>query len=144
MKRLTTLLLSLLFYLPLHAQVTAEVNLAGYNQVPPVRTAAEGKVEITVEGDSLFVTGSFSDLREYYRGAYINYGREGDTGNRMFQLRADMAEDKRSGEFRKDRNSFHLRPAQMDALRNGLLYVNITSNRYRGGEIRGQIPPLIP
>jgi hypothetical protein len=144
MKGFITLLFSLLFYLPLHAQVTAEVNLTGYNQVPPVRTAADGKVEITVVGDSLFVTGRFTDLREYYRGAYINYGREGDTGNRMFQLRADLGEDKRSGEFKKERNSFHLRPAQIDALRNGRLYVNITSNRYRGGEIRGQIPPLNP
>ncbi len=144
MKLFMTLLFSLLFYLPLYAQVTAEVSLTGYNQVPPVRTAADGQVEITVDGDSLFVTGRFSDLREYYRGAYINFGREGETGNRMFQLRADLGEDKRSGEFRRERNSFHLRPAQIDALRDGRLYVNITSNRYRGGEIRGQIPSLHP
>ncbi len=127
---------------PAHSQTTVELTLAGYNQVPPVRTPASGTVEITVEGDSLFVKGEFSDLREYYRGAYIHYGKEGETGNRMYQLNTDLNEDKVSGEFKSEKNRFYLREAQKEALRNGRLYVNITSNRYRGGELRVQIPPI--
>lgn len=143
MKTVTSLfVMTFMLFQPLYGQTTVELSLAGYNQVPPVRTAASGTVEITVEGDSLFVAGEFSDLREYYRGAYIHYGREGDTGNRMFQLKADLNEDKVSGVFKIEKNRFHVRPAQKEALQNGMLYVNITSNRYRGGELRAQIPPV--
>ncbi|TVR32655.1 MAG: CHRD domain-containing protein [Balneolaceae bacterium] len=124
------------------SQTTYEVNLAGYNMIPPVRTAATGILEVTVHNDSLFVSGEFRDLRGQYWATYIHYGKEGETGNRLIQLRADVNEEKNGGELKKERNSFELRPAIRRALQEGNLYVVISSNRNQDGEIRGQIPRM--
>jgi len=124
------------------AQSTVEVMVAGHNQIPSVRTPGTGMIEVTVEGDSLFVSGSFEDLREYYLGAGIHFGGLNEVGNQIYQLSADLNEDKTGGVFNVEKNRFGLREAQKEALRNGRLYINILSNRNRSGEIRGQIPPL--
>ncbi len=124
------------------AQTTVEVVLAGHNQVPPVRSPGAGIVEINVEGDSLFVSGSFEDLREHYLGASIHFGRANESGNQIYRLKAELNEEKTGGEFKAEENRFGLREAQKEALRNGRMYINIRSNRHRSGEIRGQIPPL--
>ncbi len=124
------------------SQTTHEVVLAGYNNVPPVRTPATGILEVTAHNDSLFVSGEFQDLRGQYWSAYIHYGKEGETGNRLIQLRADINEEKNGGEFKKERNSFELRPAIKRALQEGNLYIMISSHRNQDGEIRGQIPRM--
>ena len=124
------------------AQSTVEVMVAGHNQIPSVRTPGTGMIEVTVEGDSLFVSGSFEDLREYYLGAGIHFGRKNENGNEIYRLSAELDEDKTGGVFKAEENRFELREAQKEALRNGRMYVNIRSNRNRSGEIRGQIPPL--
>ncbi len=124
------------------AQSTVEVMLAGHNQVPSVNSPGTGMIEVTVEGDSLFVSGSFEDLREYYLGAGIHFGRANESGNLIYRLSAELNEDKTGGVFKVEENRFELREAQKEALRNGRMYINIRSNRNRSGEIRGQIPPL--
>lgn len=124
------------------AQSTAEVMLAGHNHVPSVNSPGTGMIEVTVEGDSLFVSGSFEDLREYYLGAGIHFGRANESGNLIYRLSAELNEDKTGGVFKVEENRFELREAQKEALRNGRMYINIRSNRNRSGEIRGQIPPL--
>ncbi|WP_176719501.1 CHRD domain-containing protein [Rhodohalobacter halophilus] len=124
------------------AQSSVEIVLAGHNQVPPVRSPGTGMVELTVEGDSLFVSGKFEDLREYYLGASIHFGRANETGNQIYRLTAELNEEKTGGVFKPEENRFELREAQKEALRNGRMYINIRSNRNRSGEIRGQIPPL--
>jgi len=124
------------------AQTTVEVMLAGHKHVPSVRTPGAGMIEITVEGDSLFVSGSFKDLREYYLGAGIHFGKANETGNEIYRLSAELNEEKTGGVFKAEENRFELREAQKEALRNGRMYINVRSNRNRSGEIRGQIPPL--
>ncbi len=136
------LIILLLTSLPLLAQVTAEVTLAGYNHRPIVHTPAAGLIQVTFENDSLYVEGEFSDLRGYYWAAYIHYGEPGKSGHRMFRLKAELGDDKHSGVFRKEDNAFDLTEAQLDALRKGHLYINISSNRFQHGEIRGQIPMM--
>ncbi len=126
----------------LNAQSTSYVTLAGFNQVPEVRTPGQGFLEITVAGDSLFVSGEFSDLRSPYHSAYIHFGKEGKTGNRLFRLSADVSEDYLSGTFNKKENRFKLTNAIINHLRNGMLYVNISSHDFQRGEIRGQIPSM--
>jgi hypothetical protein len=142
MRTLVISFLSLFLIDGLYAQTKASIELAGYNSVPAVRTPAVGHLEITVEGDSLFVSGSFEDLREYYLGASIHFGRADETGNQIYRLTAELNEDKTSGEFNAEENRFGLREAQKEALRNGRMYISIRSNRNRSGEIRGQIPPM--
>lgn len=131
-----------LLFFDARSQTTYEIELAGYNNVPVVRTAAMGVVEVTADGDSLFVGGTFENLRGHYWSAFIHYGKEGETGNRLYRLSADLNEEKNGGEFKKEENRFELRPAIREALRNGNLYIQISSNRNQDGEIRGQIPRM--
>jgi hypothetical protein len=126
----------------LFSQTTHEVNLAGYNNVPPVQTAAMGTIEVTADGDSLFISGSFENLRGRYWAAYIHYGEEGKNGNRIIQLRADLNNEGNRGEISIEKNRFELRPAVREALREGKLYIQISSDRNQDGEIRGQIPGM--
>ncbi|CAN5119590.1 hypothetical protein BH23BAC3_BH23BAC3_33100 [soil metagenome] len=135
-------IISLFTALPLVAQVTVEVTLAGYNHRPIVHTPATGFIQVTFENDSLYVEGEFFDLRGSYWASFIHYGEPGKSGHRMFRLKAELGEDKHSGVFRKEDNAFKLTEAQMDALRKGHLYINISSSRFQHGEIRGQIPMM--
>jgi len=139
---LMVVILSGLMVQDLFSQTTFEFDLAGYHKVPPVRTTATGMMEATIHDDTLIITGTFQDLRGYYWSAYIHFGAEGESGNRLLRLRADLNEDKDSGEFLGEKNTFELRPAIRQALRDGNLYVIISSNRHQGGEIRGQIPRM--
>lgn len=124
------------------AQTTFEVDLGGHNKVPPIRTAGNGLLEVTVEGDSLFVSGSFEELRGTFWSASINYGGPRDTGNPLMRLKVELNESRNGGEFKREDNAFELRPAQKQALREGKLYINISSSRHQDGEIRGQIPRM--
>jgi hypothetical protein len=132
-----------LFSLTATAQSKYEVTLSGLEKTPQVRTPATGLIEVWFESDTLYVSGTFSDLRDYYWAGHIHYGRTGEEGNRLFRLKpTDLSEDKRSGAFDSGENKFHLRPVQREALRDGRLYINISSHRYQQGEIRGQIPGM--
>lgn len=125
-----------------YGQQSEEVILSGYEQVPNVRTAASGVVEVTLESDTLLVEGRFSDLRETYRGAGIFYGKKGEPGNRLLGLKVTLNEDRTSGSFSIEDNRFALRSEIKQALKEGKLYISIASNRFQHGEIHGQIPPM--
>lgn len=125
-----------------YTQSTTEFPMGGYEQVPPVRTSALGKMTFTVDGDSLFVSGEFSDLVGQYRSANIHFGKRGDTGPRIFRLSANPEDDHKRGVIRSDRNRFELSEAIKDALREGRMYVVIGSSRHQMGEVRGQVPPM--
>ena len=126
----------------LSAQTVHDVPLSGLEMVPRVQTPALGNVQVWVESDTLYVRGSFSDLRGSYFAAQIHYGRRGETGNRIFRLRASLNEDQQSGEFKVENNTFPLRPAQRTAIANGNFYIIVSTNRHQQGEIRGQIPRI--
>lgn len=138
---LTSLFLTL-WALPALAQVSSEIILAGYNHRPVVQTPAIGFTTITVERDSLFIEGEFQDLRGVYWAAYVHYGEVGKTGHRMLRLRADVAENRTSGVFKREENAFKLTDSLRDALRKGQLYINVSSHRHQHGELRGQIPRM--
>ncbi|MEX2574223.1 MAG: CHRD domain-containing protein [Balneolaceae bacterium] len=125
-----------------HAQQTAEVYLAGYKQVPAVNSSGSGSVTVTVRSDTLSVEGRFGGLVSDYRSSSIHYGSERERGNQLFALSVQAGEDRRSGTFSKEENSFSLRPSLQDALEAGELYISIASDRYQRGEIRGQIPAM--
>jgi hypothetical protein len=144
MKKLITLCIFLLSgALAVSGQSKYEVTLTGLDQIPRVNTPAMGFVEVWVESDTLYVSGTFEDLRSYYWSGFIHFGKKGEAGNRLYRLKAsDFNEEKNSGVFHPEDNKFPMRPAQKEALRNGHLYINIASNRHQQGEIRGQIPPM--
>lgn len=139
---LVFILISLVESPPLLGQKSIEVNLAGFQQIPPVRTAGLGFVQVQMQEDTLSVHGEFHDLMGNYRSAYIHYGEPKKTGHRMFRLTAATSNDLHSGTFNEPDNRFVLSEAQRDALVRGLLYINIASDKHPFGEIRGQIPPM--
>jgi hypothetical protein len=124
------------------AQSSGQFDLAGYHMTDPVATSAVGMAEVIVKGDSLMISGYFEDLTGPYWSAYIHYGAPGETGNRLLKLHAEVSEDQREGQFNPDVNAFKMSEAVHQALREGNLYLLISSHRFRQGEIRGQIPPL--
>jgi hypothetical protein len=126
----------------LYAQSTYEFDLAGYHMVPAVHTTASGMIEVTIKADSLFVSGHFEELRGLYWSAYIHHGLHNETGNRLIRLTADVSDDHHSGTFSADNNAFRLSEAVRKALSEGKLYLVVSSDRYKQGEIRGQLPMI--
>lgn len=137
-----TLIAFFIFPDPVHAQQSAQITLAGYKHEPTVATSASGLVTVTLKGDTLKVKGDFSDLNNWYHGAYIHVGKKGENGNQLFRLKAELNEDRTGGTFDPEANSFVLNQAQKELLAKGEFYINITSYDHKSGEIRGQIPPM--
>jgi len=140
MKRLLFLILFSLLPLAAFAQSDKiDVILNGINVVPDVRTPATGAAKVWVESDTLYVRGEFSGLMSYYYASNIHYGGEGENGNPIYKLKADISDDHTSGVFDPEKNKFPLSEATMEAFENGNLYITVASDKKRRGEIRGQI-----
>ena len=139
---LTTLLL-VLFPLVLSAQSQTErrwsVTLAGFKEIPPVTTPASGTAALRLKGDSLIVSGQFKDLNSHFTGAQIFYGAGEPMGNALLRLKVRISPDGRSGRIHAHENRFRLKPAQKRYLRNGKLFIAITSKDEPFGEIRAPI-----
>lgn len=135
-----SIILFVFFFSNLSAQVKHAVTLTGQNEVPRVLTPALGYLAVWVESDSLYMSGEFSNLKDYYLSGYIYYGEKGKNGNQIFPLHPDLSEDHKSASFDPEENTFHLSPSLRQALKEGNLYISIASYTHRQGEIRGQIP----
>lgn len=148
LKNILAILVGLLFLSavfeapPAFSQQSRQIILGGYNHKPPVKTSGSGVVTVTFKQDTLRVKGDFSDLKGPYRGAYIMVGEKGETGNMLFRLKVEPNEERTGGVIKARDNAFPLNDVQKPLLRNGELYINITSSNHSRGELRGQIPPI--
>lgn len=135
------LLIAALFIIPasVFAQKDTDIILTGLEVVPDVHTPATGSGEAWIENDTLYVSLQFENLKAPYYSAHIYFGEEGDNGNPIYSLNADLSEDHKSGSFDPEKNKFALSNAMKEAFQNGNLYINISSHRHKRGEIRGQI-----
>lgn len=140
-------LLSILFFFGLfstfesaHAQQSHTIILTGYNSVPKAETSARGDAKITLKNDTLTVEGSFNDLSGYYFGSGIFYGEKGEQGNKLISLNPTIKENRTDGVFEKSKNTFKLTEGQLEALRDGELYINVMSFENQLGELRAQLP----
>lgn len=122
------------------AQQTHTVILAGHHAIPKVQTSATGSIEVTLQGDTLTVEGSFKNLSNYYYGSAIFYGEKDEQGNKVINLDPDIAENRTEGTYERSKNTFTLTEGQLDALKEGNLYINIMSFDHRRGELRAQLP----
>ncbi|MBC6995409.1 CHRD domain-containing protein [Neolewinella lacunae] len=122
-------------------------QLSGLNELPtPVTTTARGTVSATLEGNTLTVSGSFSDLSSDFDvnvagGAHIHSGLAGQAGGIVFRLNSELDSTLRSGTFVADSNVFELTPEQVTLLQDRGMYVNIHTLDYAAGELRGQLLP---
>lgn len=103
--------------------------LWGAEEVPPVRTTATGTATFTVD-EAGRTTYAIQHSVAGATAAHIHLAIAGETGGPIIPLEPVSAN--MSG-------NFELSPRDLEALREGRLYVNIHSGANPGGEIRGQI-----
>lgn len=121
--------------------------LSGYQQKSPVVSRGQGELDLILQGNVLTVEGSFDDLEasladQLSGGAHIQIGLAGEDGPILFSLDVDSGADATSGVINEFDNIFELTAEQVNLLKNRELYINIYSDRYTTGELRGQILPL--
>ncbi|MEO0732297.1 MAG: CHRD domain-containing protein, partial [Bacteroidota bacterium] len=122
-------------------------NLSGVVEVPcPVTTTGTGTITATLANGQLTVSGSFSGLTSDFDadiagGAHLHLGMAGMGGPVALLLNSDLDDDLRGGSFAADSNVFDLNAEQLAALLNRGMYVNIHTEDFGPGELRGQLVP---
>src|SRR5688572_17453608 len=109
------------------------VTLIGAEEVPPVSTAARGSGGFTIGADGA-VSGSVTTTGVQGTMAHIHMAPRGQNGPVIVPLT-------KKGDTYTVPEGRKLTPAQMEALKQGNLYVNVHSDRYKGGEVRAQLQP---
>ena len=109
------------------------VSLSGAEEVPPVKTSATGSGSFRVAEDGT-VTGSVTTKDVAGTAAHIHLGAKGKNGPVIVPLT-------KNGDTYSVPEGRKLTEAQVTALKEGNLYVNVHSARYKGGEVRAQILP---
>ena len=134
----------------LRGQVTPPVTaafyatLSGSAEVPSVKTEASGAVLAEIQGDSLILSGSFANLSsdfdaEVAGGSHLHNAHAGTNGGVDFILNADVAADLRSGSYMASDNAFELTAEQKAEMMARNYYLNIHTENFGAGELRGQL-----
>ncbi len=109
------------------------VKLSPSEEVPPAQSSGSGSGSIRVAEDGS-VSGSVSTTGVQGTMAHIHQGAKGANGPVIVPLT-------KNGDTYTVPAGAKLNAAQMSALKSGGLYVNVHSDKYKGGEIRGQLQP---
>jgi len=109
-----------------------KVALSGQNEVPPAATSASGSGTVTVASDcsvkaSISVTGMAATA------AHIHQGKAGANGPVIVPFTKSGESTFVAAEGAK------MNEAQCAAYRAGDTYVNVHSDKYKGGEVRAQL-----
>jgi len=110
-----------------------KVGLTGAEEVPPTNTGAKGSGSFRVAEDGT-VSGSVTTEGMQGTMAHIHQAAKGQNGPVIVPLT-------KNGDTYSVPEGKKLTPAQMDALKAGNLYVNVHSDKNKGGEIRAQLQP---
>jgi CHRD domain len=110
-----------------------KVNLTGSEEVPPAQTSGSGNGSFRVAQDGT-LTGSVSTTGVQGTMAHIHQGAKGANGPVIIPLT-------KSGDTYTVPEGRKLSDAQLKALQSGQLYVNVHSDKYKGGEVRAQLQP---
>lgn len=130
------LIMFLLIGLSTFAQSKFEAKLTGEQEVPSVTTEASGTAvfNLTAEGLEYLITINNMSMTA----AHIHLGKIGVEGNAVKTLTASFEGNTASGIWTSnDAEAFN--ETMLKALLTGKLYVNVHSDTYPDGEIRGQI-----
>lgn len=110
-----------------------KVELSGAQEVPPAQTSGSGSGTLRLAEDGT-VGGSVTTEGVQGTMAHIHQGAKGTNGPVIVPLT-------KKGNTYTVPEGRKLTEAQQQAWKAGNLYVNVHSNRYKGGEVRGQIEP---
>ncbi len=109
------------------------VKLGGAEEVPPASTSGSGKGSFRIADDGS-ISGSVTTTGVPGTMAHIHQGAKGANGPVIVPLT-------KNGDTYSVPEGKKLTEAQMQAFKAGNLYVNVHSNAYKGGEVRGQLQP---
>jgi hypothetical protein len=109
------------------------VRLSGAEEVPPVSTGGSGSGSFTISADGS-VKGSVTTTGVPGTMAHIHQGARGTNGPVIIPLT-------KSGDTYTAPAGAKLTEAQMQAFKAGNLYVNVHTEKNKGGEVRGQLQP---
>ena len=109
------------------------VKLSPAEEVPPAQSSGSGSGSIRVAEDGS-VSGSVTTTGVAGTMAHIHQGAKGQNGPVIIPLT-------KNGDTYTVPASAKLNASQMQAYKAGNLYVNVHSNTYKGGEVRGQLTP---
>ena len=110
-----------------------KVTLSGSQEVPPANTQGSGSGSFRVAEDGT-ISGSVTTTGVQGTMAHIHQGAKGQNGPVIVPLT-------KSGDTYTVPEGRKLTPAQMEALKQGNLYVNVHSDKFKGGEVRAQLQP---
>ncbi|MFK7934377.1 MAG: CHRD domain-containing protein, partial [Saprospiraceae bacterium] len=121
--------------------------LTGQNEVLPVATTAYGEVYAELDGNQLILEGFFENLTapvatNIAGGAHIHLGYAGENGDIVFPIELNIADNGTGGTIEREDNTFTLNGNQQTQLAGRQLYINLHSEQFTGGEIRGQFLPI--
>lgn len=109
------------------------VKLSGAEEVPPVNVPGSGSGSFRLAEDGS-LSGSVTTKDVPGTMAHIHQGAKGQNGPVIVPL------DKKGDTYSVPAGR-KLTPAQIEAWKAGNLYVNVHSDRNKGGEVRAQIAP---
>jgi hypothetical protein len=109
--------------------LTYRATLSGLNEVPPVTTTARGAAYLTLDTRTNELTFKVTTEGITVTAMHIHTGTAGSNGGVAFSLAPT--------------GTVTLNAAQFDALNSQGFYVNVHSAANPGGELRGQIQPMI-
>ena len=110
-----------------------KVSLTGAEEVPPAKSDGKGTGSFRVAEDGT-ISGSVTTDGVKGTMAHIHQGAKGQNGPVIVPL-------SKNGDTYSVPEGRKLTPDQMKALKTGNLYVNVHSDRYKGGEVRAQLNP---
>ncbi|MCI4666666.1 MAG: CHRD domain-containing protein [Bacteroidia bacterium] len=120
-------------------------NLRGAQEFPSVVSPGFGQVELGLRDDTLFVSGEIESLSSPINtniGIHIHDGLAGSNGPVVFPLTFTTTAGGTGAIISADDNKFELSQAQLENLNNRGFYVNVHTEKFGSGEIRGQIQPI--
>ena len=128
--------------------VKAYVRLSGDQEVPPVKTSGKGKGHVVVDPlektvyYDIYAKKLSSDI-DLNIGVHFHRGERGVNGPVLKDLNIEESDDCRYYRFKgkwtpKDTNQ-PLTQEDLDDLLSGRVYVNVHTEKYSNGEIRGQV-----
>ena len=109
------------------------VKLSGAEEVPPVNAPGTGSGSFRIAEDGT-VTSSVTTKDVPGTMAHIHLGARGKNGPVIVPLT-------KNGDSYSVPEGRKLTSSQLQAFKEGNLYVNVHSNKYKGGEVRAQLQP---
>lgn len=116
-------------------------KMTGTQEEFPVLTMGSGQVIARVDGDTLYMSGSFKNLGGDYTNSHFHRGLAGTTGGIQIATIPVIDSTKRAGTYSEAVNKYVLTAAQKTMIANREFYFNVHSTTAPGGEIRGQLVP---